>query len=1563
MSTDATQQVLSSSLDSPGLSVVSSSRHPDSARSGVIYRSDTLAAAVPLWFHPLNTGDYLALFSRRLTSAVPASPLSPWPMLYTTAEESTEPSWAIVSPATGSVRDIGLVPSREAGSREMTAAASRGEYLFVLNRYDPLIDGDPNTALLQHFRVTTNQGITLMAEEMVPGDLSLGLYADKSHLVVFGDKGSGYLTAARKNWGRIGINTDINPSTSWQVHSKTGWASGAAASVELSGKLPAHGPCSMVHYRDTYYLSTSNQTDYPNTYTQTVIVGTDPHGIAVSPNGFRVYVANRASKTVSIINTNTLLVIATVTVGDSPVSVAATNDFAYVVNSGDSTVTVINAATRKVVKTVSVGVNPVAITLNPSGSQAYVTVESTNSIDVINTSDNTIAATIPVGTMPQRVAFSPDGTLAYVTNFGTNSLWVIDTTTNAITKTLTVGKGPLGVAATPDGDWVFAVNATDKTVSMIPTLSYKPLPAIGVGAAPIEVAATDEAAYVVCQSQDTVSVISVRYRDQIATVNVGSNPHGIVASPDGRRVYVTNRASGSVSVITTATNSVLPKPEAYGTTLTPVDTSAELNPFLQQLNALLYGVINGFIKVGTGVVSVIADLLSQSVSVVTGTPLDATVADGANPYVLTLLQSITGVADTVTGLIADPAEAFGQVISAITDLPVIGDVITLSGSFLENTINSLLDLTTSVVGEEPVAVLEDIIRTITGLLTPPLVDEESTTDVITTWTGDIKLIPESSWTTAVFTNRKVQDSWVRHDFSYDLAPTDRTYLSGACLQGQLPLRSSFATTVTTSGMTLLDEMSEQTQVFTGAAPHLAVLPPTAKVIGTTIGPDGVITVPETTGGTIKPMIRIEDAVVTEGVLGPKLVKFRVSLSAVAADAVTVKYLTANDTATAGIDYVASTATLTFAPGVLSQQFTLTVYGDPFYEADEAFTVTLSNPVNAVLSPDPVATCTIVNDDRETLVEALLEDLKNILNGVISGAIQIGSAIVKLVSTIIEQSVKTVTGVAVQSGELVISMVDSFLNLVSGGLLDIPGDFGTPAENLADIIAVLTTGSQGITEAATTFANEFLAGVTGTVTVVASGAVGFFQSIINAVIGISPFSVRTMSIADNGSLVITAASDEVSTTPVFYTPYVIHNQSTSDIKVMASSRDKEIIVKHGSGMIFTPYVAEPTSIKDWSYSYAIERTPRLVQAFPFLSTRKLFINTYRLRIDGSPTAGTFRLTHNGTVTDSIDYDPLDASATANGIRDALLTLKSIAEFTVLPVDAQSFAITLTNDSGLLNLYSYRLANGTSPKVGLYRRYLITLNTNPFVLSHNGNQTDTIENATELNVKTQLTQLDSVLDAIVTLSGTALSILVSTEADHNTLTIAAPADSDQDAPFLADETDNTLLTRWAILEPNPAPATPSGITKAATFLPVTVTDDGLTLIEVLEQFVSVVTTVTAGAISVGTGVITTVVKQLDDAIALITGDTGDDADGAITALVTEFLQNLSTGGGATADAALSFENILRQITGGTGLPESVSAPTAQDFVTAVVDGIGDITIDDVFATLSSLLQTLVNAITGR
>jgi plastocyanin len=117
------------------------------------------------------------------------------------------------------------------------------------------------------------------------------------------------------------------------------------------------------------------------------------------------------------------------------------------------------------------------------------------------------------------------------------------------------------------------------------------------------------------------------------------------------------------------------------------------------------------------------------------------------------------------------------------------------------------------------------------------------------------------------------------------------------------------------------------------------------------------------GGGGTSTLAVKDARVTEGAAGTtKSMVFTVTRSGSTAGTSTVKYATANGTATAGSDYTAvSNKTLTFAAGVTTMKAKVKLIGDNVREPDETFSLNLSAPVGATIS-DGMAVGTIVNDD-------------------------------------------------------------------------------------------------------------------------------------------------------------------------------------------------------------------------------------------------------------------------------------------------------------------------------------------------------------------------------------------------------------------------------------------------------------------------------------------------------------------------------------------------------------------------------------------------------------------------
>jgi hypothetical protein len=112
-----------------------------------------------------------------------------------------------------------------------------------------------------------------------------------------------------------------------------------------------------------------------------------------------------------------------------------------------------------------------------------------------------------------------------------------------------------------------------------------------------------------------------------------------------------------------------------------------------------------------------------------------------------------------------------------------------------------------------------------------------------------------------------------------------------------------------------------------------------------------------------PRVSISGATVEEGDAGDVTARFSVALSSPSARPVSVKWATADGTATAGQDYEADDSTLSFPPGEVSQAVRVTVAGDTVNELDEEhFTVRLSEPTGVDLGPAATGTGRILDDD-------------------------------------------------------------------------------------------------------------------------------------------------------------------------------------------------------------------------------------------------------------------------------------------------------------------------------------------------------------------------------------------------------------------------------------------------------------------------------------------------------------------------------------------------------------------------------------------------------------------------
>ena len=203
-----------------------------------------------------------------------------------------------------------------------------------------------------------------------------------------------------------------------------------------------------------------------------VPVGQEPRGIAITPDGATILVANSASASISVINAASLTITATISLptGSSPYGIAITPDGnrAYVANYLPSgSIFVIDIAGQSLVTTIPGGNSPIHVAISPDGALAYVTNLNDGTVSVIDTLTNQVNTTIPVPNA-DAITVSRNGRYIYVTNLvEAGTVTVLEAKTYTVVTTIPVGGLPLALALSQDGGFLFVANLDSAFISQI----------------------------------------------------------------------------------------------------------------------------------------------------------------------------------------------------------------------------------------------------------------------------------------------------------------------------------------------------------------------------------------------------------------------------------------------------------------------------------------------------------------------------------------------------------------------------------------------------------------------------------------------------------------------------------------------------------------------------------------------------------------------------------------------------------------------------------------------------------------------------------------------------------------------------------------------------------------------------------------------------------------------------------------------------------------------------------------------------------------------------------------
>jgi YVTN family beta-propeller protein len=217
-------------------------------------------------------------------------------------------------------------------------------------------------------------------------------------------------------------------------------------------------------------------------------VGFNPGGLAVTPDGSQLWVADTGPQTgagspiaISVISTSTDKVTATLSLPAAPAQIAFSPSGATAYVTTADGLWVYSTKTDRVQAIVRGLGDPHGVAVSPDGSTVYVTNTESGQVAVIKAATDKVTGTIAVGQLPWQLTISSNGKTVYVADPDSNQVSVISASSGTVTKTLSITGDPDTLALTPDGSELWVGGLTSGIMTVLDTANDSVVGTINVG--------------------------------------------------------------------------------------------------------------------------------------------------------------------------------------------------------------------------------------------------------------------------------------------------------------------------------------------------------------------------------------------------------------------------------------------------------------------------------------------------------------------------------------------------------------------------------------------------------------------------------------------------------------------------------------------------------------------------------------------------------------------------------------------------------------------------------------------------------------------------------------------------------------------------------------------------------------------------------------------------------------------------------------------------------------------------------------------------------------------------
>jgi YVTN family beta-propeller protein len=270
----------------------------------------------------------------------------------------------------------------------------------------------------------------------------------------------------------------------------------------------------------------------PYTFKEIRRITTDPrlHGLAISPDGSKIYVASDKTGNFQVIDARKGAVVNQIHIGTDPNQLALSRDgrFAFVPLRGEDAIAVVQVEPLALVKKIPVPKGPHDAYTSSDGTRIFVGAQYGNAVIVLDPIKQSLLYNLPTADGVRPLAPTKDGRTIYAALSNLIGFVVVDSE-RGVTRRVELGTLPDGL----------------------------PRPYLDTFTHALHLSPDERELWVSDCINDLIRIVSLPDMKETAQIRVGHFPHWFAMRPDGKVLFVSLWYSDAVAAIDIASRTVL----------------------------------------------------------------------------------------------------------------------------------------------------------------------------------------------------------------------------------------------------------------------------------------------------------------------------------------------------------------------------------------------------------------------------------------------------------------------------------------------------------------------------------------------------------------------------------------------------------------------------------------------------------------------------------------------------------------------------------------------------------------------------------------------------------------------------------------------------------------------------------------------------------------------------------------------------------------------------------------------------------------------------------------------